>query len=73
MLSLNDILRKSWSLDITLIKMLFIDLVRGVKECHHFKIAHCDIKPANILITKNLKAKLCDFGLAEDYTKGKLI
>ena len=27
-------------------------------------VIHCDLKPANILMTKNEKLKLADFGLA---------
>ncbi len=31
---------------------------------HAFDYLHCDIKPANILLTADNHARLCDFGLA---------
>lgn len=31
---------------------------------HHSEIAHCDIKPENILIAADYNLKLCDFGFA---------
>lgn len=36
----------------------------GLQHLHSYAIVHRDIKPSNILITSNLEAKICDFGLA---------
>ncbi|KAI0092392.1 kinase-like domain-containing protein [Irpex rosettiformis] len=43
-------------------KYVFYQLVDAVERLHSKGIAHCDIKPENILIDANLKIKLIDFG-----------
>jgi len=43
---------------------LMRDILAGVAAAHVQKIAHGDIKPANILITEAGQAKVADFGLA---------
>ena len=39
-------------------------VLSGLEHLHSYGIAHRDIKPSNILVTSNLQAKICDFGLA---------
>ncbi|XP_062590166.1 interferon-induced, double-stranded RNA-activated protein kinase-like [Saccostrea cucullata] len=43
---------------------LVIDILNGVQFIHEKNIIHRDLKPANILIGKDGRAKICDFGLA---------
>lgn len=43
----------------------FEQIARGLKEIHDSNIIHRDVKPANILITKNQKAKISDFGISK--------
>jgi serine/threonine protein kinase len=43
---------------------LIRDILSGVAAAHAEQITHCDIKPENILITKENNAKVTDFGLA---------
>lgn len=48
-----------------LVKRLQLNMIfRAVAYCHNKNIAHCDIKPANIMIDEHLVPKLIDFGMA---------
>ncbi|KAG0232033.1 hypothetical protein BGW41_001976 [Actinomortierella wolfii] len=40
------------------------EIVRGLDYLHTQDILHRDLKSANVLLTKNMEVKLCDFGLA---------
>jgi serine/threonine protein kinase len=39
-------------------------IARAVAYCHQYNIAHCDIKPANIMLRFDLAPVLIDFGMA---------
>ncbi len=42
-------------------------LIKGVAYIHKFKILHRDLKPQNLLISKDGILKIADFGLARGY------
>ncbi|KAE8706754.1 putative LRR receptor-like serine/threonine-protein kinase [Hibiscus syriacus] len=47
---------------------IFLDIARGLAYLHEesrIKIVHRDIKTSNVLLDKNLNAKISDFGLAK--------
>ncbi|KAL1764088.1 sperm motility kinase W, partial [Sigmodon hispidus] len=48
-------------------------VVSGVHYLHQRHIAHRDIKLENILIDRAGKVKLCDFGLAIQFTEGQML
>lgn len=43
----------------------FKQLIRGVVYMHSMGVAHCDLKPENLLLTTNGVLKISDFGNAE--------
>ena len=49
------------------------DVSWAVEYAHKNNYIHCDIKPANILLTTDGKAKLSDFGLAKHVPKGETV
>ena len=50
---------------------IFLKIVQTVKYLHLNNIAHCDIKPENILLDKNFTPKLNDFGFSQLF-KGEI-
>ena len=50
------------------IKKYIIQLVDGLKYIHSFKIIHRDIKPGNLLLTKQNILKIADFGVSREYS-----
>lgn len=58
------------SLTLNDIRRLSRDIGRGLSAMHDENIAHCDIKPSNVLVFKGEKrpwtAKICDFGSTLD-------
>ena len=48
-------------------------LLSGLDYLHVNRLTHRDIKPQNVLITKDKQVKIADFGLARVYGFCKLI
>ncbi len=60
--SLQQVIGESPDLERSL--QIMRDVLEGVAAAHALDIIHCDIKPANILISEQGQAKVADFGLA---------
>ena len=48
------------------------DMARALVHMHSHGIAHCDIKPQNVLFDENGNARLADFGMAKFFAPGEL-
>ena len=51
-----------------IIRSYIYQILDGVSYCHNRKILHRDLKPQNILINKEGKLKIADFGLARTFS-----
>ncbi|HED11250.1 MAG TPA: serine/threonine protein kinase [Caldithrix abyssi] len=52
--------------------LIILEIARGLEYTHNQNIIHRDIKPGNILISREGKVKLIDFGVAKDDDDSKL-
>lgn len=60
--SLASVMNQGLSIDRSF--QLMSQILSGMAAAHEANIIHCDIKPANILITQKGDAKITDFGLS---------
>ena len=61
---------KDDTLDIQTKFNILHDIAKGLEHLHSYDYIHCDLTPNNILLTKNLRAKIGDLG-ATRYFEGK--
>jgi serine/threonine protein kinase len=67
--SLEELLREQSKLNEIQVLDLAIQTAEGLAAAHQVGLIHRDIKPGNILLTSEGKAKLVDFGLALVFEK----
>lgn len=60
--SLEDRLRRGGAMPVDDAIEIFRDVVIGLLHAHGKGIFHCDLKPANILLDQDGKARIADFG-----------
>lgn len=70
---LHKLLAKVGSLGEPRTQKISFDLVSALYYLHSHRILHRDLKPPNILLDKNYRGKLCDFGLSRNMTLGTQI
>ena len=61
---LKTIIRQSAPLPLDRALNLAIQISRGVGYAHRAGFVHCDVKPQNVLVTKDGRALVADFGIA---------
>ena len=64
---LKKFMNKNGPLTTHQVKSFLYQLTSGIEYCHSHRIMHRDLKPQNLLIDKNGKLKLADFGLARAF------
>lgn len=69
--SLQDLIKKN-ELEVADKFRIMRETLMAVSYMHSQGIAHCDIKPANVLFDNNGKVQLADFGLAKFFEPGEL-
>lgn len=50
-----------------IVKKFMSQLVAGIRFCHAHRVLHRDLKPQNLLISREGNLKLADFGLARAF------
>ena len=70
--SLKDKIREEGALDILTATQIAKDIANGLAHAHAHNLVHCDIKPHNILMTPDGRAKIADFGIARAITESTM-
>ena len=62
--TLNELIEGSDGLDQETVTRIFLQICAGLSFAHEHGVVHRDVKPANIMLTKDGQVKLLDFGIA---------
>lgn len=72
-INLKDYIEKKGQLSVKETISISIQMVTGIQAAHSHHIIHRDIKPQNIIISKDGKVKVTDFGIARATTSTQTI
>ncbi|MGN0268411.1 MAG: protein kinase [Lachnospiraceae bacterium] len=67
-ITLKELIQKKGKLEIIESIQIAMQIVNGIKEAHMHGIIHRDIKPQNVMVSADGKAKVMDFGIARAVT-----
>jgi serine/threonine protein kinase len=70
--TLNDVIKEKSPLQIEEAIRIASQICEALEHAHHNQIIHRDIKPHNILIGKNGRVKVTDFGIARAITSSTI-
>jgi predicted ATPase/serine/threonine protein kinase len=62
--TLADTLKRERKLDPLRVIAIGLDIVEAIAHAHDRNLLHCDLKPANVFLTKDRVIKVMDFGIA---------
>ncbi|MCB9833224.1 MAG: serine/threonine protein kinase [Planctomycetes bacterium] len=67
--SVEDVIQQSreGGIDESFFYRTMIDICRGLHHAHQKNIVHRDVKPGNMLRTRDGRTKVCDFGIAKRF------
>jgi len=65
-LPVGKLIQRGGPMDESRVVKIAVQIARALEHAHEAGLVHRDVKPDNILITKDGLAKLCDLGLAKD-------
>lgn len=68
---LYDYVQYNGQLSEKLARTIMFQFAQGLRACHLAGIAHRDLKPDNILLDKEFRVKIADFGFAKSFVKGE--
>lgn len=71
-LTLKQKIKADAPLDISTAVHIAKDIADGLSHAHANNIVHCDVKPHNILMTTDNRAKIADFGIARAVTESTM-
>lgn len=71
--SLYHDIHQNHRLDVTDQTIALFDIARGMRFLHSRSIIHRDLKTLNVLIDKNNRAKICDFGFSKQTEENQVM
>lgn len=72
-LTVEELLRTQPRLPVDIALSIVLNVCYGLEAAHAERLVHRDIKPGNVIFTRNGGIKVADFGLARDVEKAKFV